>query len=212
VTSRTKTTRRRLPASERRAAILDAALGVFASRGYAAASIDEIAGAAGISKALIYEHFASKRGLQVALLEANVAELFARLSASAATQEPGDVRLHAGVDAFLRFVQERRDAWRMLFRDATDPEVAEALRTVQRQATAAVASFIAAEPSAPRGDDADAREAIEMLAVQLSGGVQALASWWADRPDIPRERLVEMAMDLAWIGLERLRAGERYGR
>ena len=69
MTSRTHQTRRRLAAPQRRAAILEAALGVFARRGYAAASIDQIAVAAGISKALIYEHFASKRELQIALLD-----------------------------------------------------------------------------------------------------------------------------------------------
>jgi AcrR family transcriptional regulator len=212
VTSRTHQTRRRLAGPQRRAAILEAALGVFARRGYAAASIDQIAVAAGVSKALIYEHFASKRELQVALLQDNVSELFARLAQSAATGEPGDVRLRNGVDAFLRFVQERRDAWTMLFRDATDPEVAEALRVVQAQTTAAVAAFIAAEPAAARDDDPDLGAAIEMLALQLSGAVQSLASWWADHPAVPRERLVESVADFAWIGLERLRAGERYGR
>ncbi|MDX6675402.1 MAG: hypothetical protein QOH11_2820, partial [Solirubrobacteraceae bacterium] len=49
-----------MPAGERRAAILDAAMNVFADRGYHASSIDEIAREAGVSKALIYEHFASK--------------------------------------------------------------------------------------------------------------------------------------------------------
>ena len=67
-----------MTADERRGAILQAALDVFARRGYHAASIDEIAQAAGISKALIYEHFPSKRELHVSLLEAEVGELFGR--------------------------------------------------------------------------------------------------------------------------------------
>ena len=51
--------KRRLTAEERRTGILDAALAVFSRRGYHAASIDDIATEAGVSKALIYEHFAS---------------------------------------------------------------------------------------------------------------------------------------------------------
>ena len=70
--SRTEQPRRRLSAEQRRSAILDAALVVFSSRGYHASSIDEIAQAAGISKALIYEHFPSKRDLHVSLLERHV--------------------------------------------------------------------------------------------------------------------------------------------
>src|SRR3954462_4523603 len=117
--------RKRLSAIDRRAAILDSALEVFSKRGYNGASIDEIAQAAGISKALIYEHFPSKRDLHVSLLEAEVQVVFARLAASAGTGEPGEVRLRKGVDAFLQWVEERGDAFRMLFRDAVEPEAAE---------------------------------------------------------------------------------------
>ena len=47
------TPKRRLTAEERRTGILDAALAVFSERGYHDSSIDEIAGEAGVSKALI---------------------------------------------------------------------------------------------------------------------------------------------------------------
>jgi hypothetical protein len=48
-----------------------------------------------------------------------------------------------------------------------------------------------------------------MLAQLLSGTVQALANWWHAHPDAPREQLVAVIMDYAWLGLERLRSGER---
>ena len=41
---------------------------------------------------------------------------------------------------------------------------------------------------------------------------QSLALWWGDHEEIPRERLVQVVMDFAWLGLERLRAGERFER
>src|SRR5919201_5607722 len=164
-------TRKRLSAEDRRAAILDAALEVFSRRGYNGASIDEIAQAAGISKALIYEHFPSKRDLHLSLLEAHVQEIFERLADAAATSDPGEVRLRAGVDAFLDFVETRRDAFRMLFRDAVEPDVAEIVASVQRQTAAAVAGMIATEPRTQRGDPERDREAIDMLAQQLTGGV-----------------------------------------
>jgi AcrR family transcriptional regulator len=198
-----------MPAGERRAAILDAALSVFAEHGYHAASIDEIARGAEVSKALIYEHFASKQALWASLLDAQVAEIFRRLAAGAATAEPGEVRLRAGVDAFLTFVEERRGAWRMLFREAADPEVIAFLDRVRSQVAEVVAALIAAEPAASREEATDPKQAIEMLAEQLVGAVQALANWWADHQDVPREVLVDRVMDFAWIGLERLRAGER---
>jgi AcrR family transcriptional regulator len=210
VSSRTqKPRRRRLTADERRQAILGAALDVFSRRGYHAASIDEIAHAAGISKALIYEHFPSKRELHVSLLEMHVQEIFGRLVESAATGEPGEVRLRAGVDAFLAWVEEHGDAFRMLFRDAVEPEVVEFVARVQMQATTAIAELIALEPLGPQAKDAARDRATEMLAQMLSGSVQSLALWWQDHRDVPRERLVDIVMDFCWIGLERLREQQR---
>ena len=55
--------RRRLSAEERRESILEAANEVFGEHGYEHVRIDDIAAAAGISKALIYEHFRSKQEL-----------------------------------------------------------------------------------------------------------------------------------------------------
>ena len=202
--------RKRLTAEERRQAILEAALEVFARRGYNGSSIDEIAQTAGISKALIYEHFPSKRDLHVSLLESHVQEIFERLAEAAATSDPGEVRLRAGVDAFLGFVETRRDAFRMLFRDAVEPEVAGIVAAVQRQTAAAVAGMIATEPRKGRGDPKRDALAIEMLGQQLTGAVQSLALWWGDHPEVRREGLVDSVMNFAWVGLERLRAGDRF--
>jgi AcrR family transcriptional regulator len=203
--------RRRLSAEERRRAILEAAQDVFAVSGYHGSSIDEIAHAAGISKALIYEHFPSKKDLHVSLLDTHVQELFDRLAVNAATREPGDVRLRNGIDAFFGWVEERRAPFRMLFRDAVEPEVADVLRRIQEQATAAVAALIATEPAARVPGTRDPRQGITMLAQQLTGAMQSLALWWDDHLDVPRQALVDSAMDFCWLGLERVRAGERSG-
>src|SRR5919206_835959 len=114
---------KRLGAVDRRAAILDAALEVFSRRGYNGASIDEIAQAAGISKALIYEHFPSKKDLHISLLERHTQQIFVRLAQTADTDEPGEVRLRNGVNAFLEWVETNRDAFRLLFRDTFELEV-----------------------------------------------------------------------------------------
>jgi AcrR family transcriptional regulator len=194
-----------MTAEKRRAALLDAALAVFARHGYRGASIDEIAHEAGVSKALIYEHFPSKKDLHVSVLQEQVQEIFGRLARSAMTSEPGHVRLRAGVDAFLEFVEERRGAFFVLYRDAIEPEVAELFAGLQRQATAAIAALIAADP----GAEQDHEEGIEMLAQLLSGAVQSLAIWWDEHPEVPRERLVDRVMEFCWLGLERLAAGDR---
>jgi len=62
-------TRCRLPAAERRAAIVDAALGVFSEGSYDGATTADIARAAGVSEPILYRHFGSKRDLYFACLD-----------------------------------------------------------------------------------------------------------------------------------------------
>ena len=206
--------RKRLSAVDRRATILDSALEVFSKRGYNGASIDEIATAAGISKALIYEHFPSKRDLHASLLEEHVQVIFMRLAQTADTDEPGEVRLRNGVNAFFEWAETNRDAFRLLFRDTFEADVADVLNRLQNQATGAIAALMASEPAkgGPRRREADSALAIEAMAQQLSGSAQSLAIWWQQHPDIDREWLVDRVMEYAWIGLERVRAGERAKR
>jgi TetR/AcrR family transcriptional regulator len=59
----------RLPAAERRAAIVDAALRVFSTGSYSAATTAEIAREAGVSEPILYRHFESKRALYLVCLD-----------------------------------------------------------------------------------------------------------------------------------------------
>jgi AcrR family transcriptional regulator len=200
--------RRRMPAAQRRGVILAAAEETFARCGYHGASLDDIAHGAGVSKALIYEHFSSKRELHASLLDEHVAEIFRRLEATAERGDAGEQRLRSGLDAFLGFVEEHRGAWRVLFRDAADPEMAERIGAVQRQATEVIAELIASDPEAPALDPAlDPAERalrIEIHAQLLSGAVQSLATWWHEHQEIPCDVMVDRAMEFCWRGVERL--------
>jgi hypothetical protein len=97
-----------------------------------------------------------------------------------------------------------------VFRDAVDPEVAEQLRRVVEQVTVAVAGMMATEPRVPVASGEDTELGIRILAQQITGGLQTLALWWEDNPDVSRTTLVDASMDLYWMGLERVRDGERY--
>jgi AcrR family transcriptional regulator len=59
----------RLPAAERRQALVEAALRVFSEGSYAGATTAQIAREAGVSEPILYRHFASKRELYVACLD-----------------------------------------------------------------------------------------------------------------------------------------------
>src|SRR3954466_11583336 len=96
--------RRRLSAAERREQILGAAMEVFAERGYQEASMVEIARAAGITPAVIYDHFASKAELQITLLEGQTEELLTFVGTAVAGDfEDTGEQIRVGVDAFFTF-------------------------------------------------------------------------------------------------------------
>ncbi len=60
---------RKLPPAERRSEILEAALRIFVSKGYADTRMDDIVVATGLSKGALYHHFSSKRELFLSLIE-----------------------------------------------------------------------------------------------------------------------------------------------
>jgi AcrR family transcriptional regulator len=203
--------RRRLSAPDRRSAILAAALEVFSEQGFNGASLEDVAARGGISKALIYEHFDSKHELERALLEMHVHELLGRATAAITSAEGEEERLRAGIDAFLEFVEERPVAWRLLFRNVGDPDIAEAFTQLQEEVSRTIAALMLAHsPKRFRDSEPDFEQATEMMARQLTGAVQSLANWWDDHRGVPRERVLEMAMDFAWIGLERMGEGARW--
>ena len=138
-------TRSRMSAADRREVILDAARTAFADTGYHETSLDAVAERAGVSKALLYEHFSSKRELYVAMLEMHVHELVERIASAVAGARPGEPRMRAGLEAFFGFVEERRGAWRIMFRNAGDPDVAVRLDRLRDEVAAAIAQLMSEE-------------------------------------------------------------------
>ena len=86
----------RLPAAERRQALVEAALRVFSEGSYAGATTAQIAREAGVSEPILYRHFASKRDLYFACLDeawqrirARIEESIAELGAAAGWRAMG---------------------------------------------------------------------------------------------------------------------------
>lgn len=75
---------RKVDAAERRQAILDAALTVFAERGYEAARLDDMAARAGVAKGTLYLYFKDKEALFEALVRGAVSPILGKVGAAAA--------------------------------------------------------------------------------------------------------------------------------
>lgn len=202
--------RSRMSATDRRQVILEAARSAFADGGYHETSLEAVAERAGVSKALIYEHFDSKRELFHAMLEMHVAELIERISAAVTAAEEPEDRMRSGLEAFFGFVQERRGAWRIIFRNAGDPDVAIAMARLRDGVAAAIVALMSEEATEAFPDEPERDRVMQMVAQQMVGAMQSLADWWDLHPELPKEQVLSVAMDFAWIGQERLSGGERW--
>lgn len=204
--------RRRLPAAERRKVILDAGLDVFAEGGYRETRLDQVAERAGVSKALIYEHFSSKRDLYREILETWVGELLGRiLSAATAAGERSEDRLVAGLDGFLGFVEERRDAWRLLIRHRASDDVSETFDRLYEEVARIIGAMMAPEmPRSSLPEGVGFELVLDATSRQLMGSVTAIANWWDEHRDVPREQVLAIVMEFAWVGMERASTGERW--
>jgi AcrR family transcriptional regulator len=150
VTSRTPRPRR----AEVRTRILDAAAAVVAERGLAAASLDQVAAAAGFTKGAVYSNFASKDELFLALLETQVADRVAAVGRTldAARTVPEAL---AAVSADLARPDPRTQLLAVEFwqRAVRDPSVGEAFaesrRRLRAQVVEVAAAFLAGLPEDP---------------------------------------------------------------
>ncbi len=201
-----------MAAADRRAAILEAALEVFSERGFGEAALEDVAAQGGISKALIYEHFGSKRELQKVLLDTYMHDLIENVVGAIADATTDEERLRAGIDAFLRFSAERPATLMLLTRNVSDPVAGEMIDRLREEAASALASIMVQNVPEPEPGDLDLEATVALVARMISGGIQSMAGWWADHPEIPQERVLEVAMGVHWIGLERLGEGVRWNR
>ncbi len=203
--------RKRLTAEARRQVILDAALDVYATDGFNEASLDTVARRAGVSKALIYEHFASKQELHSELLELYVREMLGRVNEAIAGESEPEGKLLSGLRGFLEFVELRRDAWRMLVRNRAYADVADSFERLFSEVAASVANLMSDNyPKELVPEGISIEMAIEATARQLMGAVISVADWWDEHREVSRDQVLGMFMDFAWIGLERGSAGEAW--
>ena len=113
-----KRRQKRMPRAVREQQMLDAAVRTFGQRGYRAASMDEIAELAGVSKPLVYLYLNSKEELFTACIRRE-ADGAGRGGAGWGERgrrggEPADRQLWDGLRAFFTHTAERPDGWAVL--------------------------------------------------------------------------------------------------
>jgi AcrR family transcriptional regulator len=94
--------RREMYSEATRAALLDEATALFAQRGYAGTSLEDVASASQVTRGAVYHHFASKQALFEAVLQLQEARAMEAVATAAATAaDPWDAAILA-LDAYLQ--------------------------------------------------------------------------------------------------------------
>ena len=193
----------RLAPEERRRQLLDVAKVEFAERGFHATAMDDLALAAGVTKPVFYQHFASKRALFVAVLEDVGGRLLAVLVDATAGAATGRARVEEGFSAYFKFVESDRAAFRLLFGASArnDAEFADIVDRVLNDAAAAVSTLIEISGSP---------EHRMVLAHALVGIAEGVSRHALTDPDgtLDPDELASWIAELAWFGLRGVRSDD----
>ncbi len=189
-------TRKRLTGVERRKQLIEVGRSVFADVGYEAASVEEIAEKAGISKPVVYEHFGGKEGLYAVVIDREMEHVIARISEAISTGSARE-RLDGAVYAFMEYVQARPDGFAVLFRDSpANSDMENLLAEVALQVSEVFVAEFESAGYAP--------ESAPIYAQALIGMVSFVGKWWQDNPNLSADVIAHHLSGLAWMGLRHL--------
>ncbi len=108
---------RQAASEEKRRLILDAAVRVFARRGYHTSRVSDIAEEAGVAHGLLYHYFSSKEEVLATVFRENWGELLTRFDRVASSDEPADEQLRGIAKILLRTWRNDPDLVRVMVRE-----------------------------------------------------------------------------------------------
>jgi AcrR family transcriptional regulator len=197
---------KRVPRAVREQQMLDAAVVVFARCGFHAASMDEIAEHAGISKPMVYAYLGTKEDLFIACLHREATWLVEAVVGSVVPTAGPDEQLWNGLRGFFAFVGAHRDGWTLLYRQSRGREPFAGEWVGMRARVVEIVSVLLAQAVAGAGGPAGPAD-IEPVTHALVGAAESMADWLVDRPDEDPERTASRLMSFIWLGAEDLLRG-----
>src|ERR1700742_1789674 len=189
----------RMTGAERRNQLLDVGRTLFAERGYEAASIEEVAARAGVSKPVVYEHFGGKEGLYAVVVDREMQSLTQRISSALTTGHPRMMVEQAAL-ALLVYIEDETDGFRVLTRDSPVASGTGTFSSLLNDIASQV-EYLLAEEFARRQLNI---ELASMYAQMLVGMVALVGQWWLDVREPPREVVAAHLVNLGWNGLHNL--------
>lgn len=185
--------------SERREQLVNVGRKLFASKGFEAVSVEEIASKAGVSKPVVYEHFGGKEGLYAVIVDREVTLLIDTILTAMVADHPR-VMLEQAALAMLTYIEESTDGYRILVRDSPPGMVQGSFASTMQDIADRVDQRLALEFS-NRGFS---KKLAPMYAQMLVGMVGLTGQWWVDVRKPRKEEVAAHCVNLAWNGLGHL--------
>ncbi|WP_371833912.1 TetR/AcrR family transcriptional regulator [Rhodococcoides yunnanense] len=190
--------------TQRREQLIEVGRTLFAERGYEAASVEEIAGRANVSKPVVYEHFGGKEGLYAVIVDREMSTLLGMITKSLDLNR-SRIRVERVALALLTYIEDRTDGFRILVRDSPASAEDGKYSSLLNEAIGRVGHMLA-EDFSRRGLDP---EFAPMYAQALVGMVSMTAQWWLDVRTPSKEVVAAHVVNLCWNGLTNLEANPR---
>jgi AcrR family transcriptional regulator len=206
--------RRRMPREVRERQMLDAAVIGFARHGYQAASMDEIAEEAGVSKPLVYLYLKSKESLFTACIRRECAALVEAVRDGTTERDmSADQQLWKGLCAFFAHTAAHPDGWSVLHRADTQAEpFAREVAGMRAELTELVRLLLSRAAQDAGCDSRFAEREVSGLAHAMVGAAESLAVWanarTADAPSAKESAAT--LMNFCWTGLGQMIKGARW--
>ena len=177
--------KKRLPASERKKVILDAALDTFVEFGYHGALMETIAERAEVTKPILYRHFPSKRDLLLAIVDRAGEELLDSLAQPDPVEMGWLTAIRHSIHSYFDFVVRAEADFRLIY--ATDVNVdSEAYERVTQIRTG-ITRIVAENVRSYTDLSSVPPEDIEAVAVLLVGMVESTVIYWMNNKEISHE-------------------------
>jgi len=184
--------------------MLDAAVVEFARLGFHAASMDDIAARAHVSKPMVYAYLGTKEDLFLTCLHREGTRLMQAIVDVVRPELGPDEQLWRGMRAFFGFVAAHRDGWAVLYRQARG-RFADDLARMRSRMIDVVAGMLMRAVEA-RGRKPRPAE-INALTIALVGAGESLADWLADHPEESPDATASRLMNIVWLGAAHLLDG-----
>jgi AcrR family transcriptional regulator len=179
---------------ERKQQLVDAAMVLFAERGYAATRIRDICDRAGVAKGLFYWYFPTKLDLFTELVRSMRHRLRRTQADAMDADADGITRIRQGTTASVLFMAEHATYFALVDVERGDPAIADALRAGSAVYLDDVTALVREAQAAGEIPDADAR----VVALGVLGAVSSYSNAWrSGHIDMTADELAEFVGD--WV-------------